>query len=53
LTGVFKAIEKWASQSDSRVRLLIILVWVFFAVLVVTSTLIAALIMLPSDWQLS
>ena len=50
VTGLFKAIERWASQSDERVRLLVVLVWVVFGILVLGTTLVAALVMLPEDW---
>jgi hypothetical protein len=50
--GIFRAIEHWASESDDRVRLLIILVWVGFGVLILLSTLIAGWIMLPPNFKL-
>jgi hypothetical protein len=50
--GIFRAIEHWAAESDDRVRLLIILVWVGFGVLTLLSTLIAGWIMLPADFKL-
>ena len=49
---IFRAIELWASESDDRIRLLIILVWLGFGVFVLLSTLIAAWIMLPPDFRL-
>ena len=52
MMGIFRAIELWASESDDRVRLLVILIWVGFGVLTVLSTLIAGWIMLPHDFKL-
>jgi Na+/H+ antiporter NhaD/arsenite permease-like protein len=49
---IFKAIELWASESDDRVRLLIIFIWVGFGVVALLSTVIAAWIMLPPDFRL-
>ncbi len=49
--GLLKSIEKWASESDERSRLLVILIWAAFGVFVLISTLIAALIMLPAQSQ--
>jgi polyferredoxin len=49
---IFKAIEQWASDSDDRAKLLIILVWAAFGVFVLLSTLIAAWIMSPPDFKL-
>jgi hypothetical protein len=46
---LFKAIEEWASQSDDRVRLLVLLVWLGFGAIVLGATLIAALILIPWD----
>ena len=46
--GIFRSIEHWASESDDRIRLLIILIWVGFGVLTLLSTLIASWIMLPN-----
>ena len=47
---MFKAIENWASQSDERARLLIILIWVAFGAAVVVSVVVMALIMLPDEF---
>ncbi len=52
VTGIFKAIERWASESDDRMRLVIILVWALFGMAVLISTLIAAWIMLPPQYHL-
>jgi hypothetical protein len=49
LTGVFRFIERWASESPERSQLLIVLIWVVFGVLVLVSTGIAAWILLPQD----
>jgi hypothetical protein len=49
---IFKAIEQWASASDDRVRLLIILVWAGFGVFVILAILITAWIMVPFDFKL-
>jgi hypothetical protein len=50
VTDVFKAIENWASQSEDRARLLIILVWLLFGVAVVVSIAIMAAIILPGEF---
>ena len=47
---VLKAIEHWASQSEDRVRLLVILMWVAFGVTVVGATVVAAQIMVPRGY---
>ena len=52
VAGIFRAIERWASESDEHMRLVIILVWVGFAVGVLIATLIAAWIMLPPEFRL-
>jgi hypothetical protein len=52
VTGIFRAIERWASESDDRMRLVIILVWASFGTLVIISTMIAARIMLPPEYHL-
>jgi hypothetical protein len=52
VTGILKAIERWASVSDERMRLVIIVVWASFGMLVLISTLIAAWIMLPPEYHL-
>ena len=46
-SSVFKAIEKWASESPDRSRLLIIAVWAVLGALVVIATGVAALILVP------
>jgi len=51
VTGVLRAIERWASESDERIRLVIILVWTSLGLLVLISTTIAAWIMLPTDYH--
>jgi hypothetical protein len=52
VAGIFKAFERWASESDDRVRLVIILVWASFGMLVLISTLVAAWILLPPEYHL-
>ena len=52
VTGIFKAFERWASESDDRVRLVIILLWASFGMLVLISTLVAAWILLPPEYHL-
>jgi polyferredoxin len=52
MTGILRAIERWASVNDDRMRLIIILVWASFGMLVLISTVIAAWIMLPPEYQL-
>ncbi len=52
MNSIFKSIEQWASESDDRVKLLIILVWAGFGILAILSTLIVAWIMLPPDFKL-
>jgi len=47
---VFKAIENWASQSEERSRLLIILIWLLFGAAVFGSIAIMAIIMLPPEF---
>jgi hypothetical protein len=47
---VFKAIENWASQSEERARLLIILVWLLFGMAVLTAMGIIAVILLPAGF---
>ncbi|MDR3533065.1 MAG: hypothetical protein P4L90_21210 [Rhodopila sp.] len=49
MTRIFKAIEKWASESEDRIRLLIVLVWTALGAVVLISILIAAWIMLPPE----
>ena len=44
---MLKAIENWASQSEDRVRLLLVLVCLAFGVLVVSATVVAALLLVP------
>ena len=50
VNGVFKAIENWASQSDGRVRLLIILMWLAFGAAVLAAIVVMAIIMLPDGF---
>jgi len=49
---ILKGIELWVSASDERVKLLILMVWAGFGVFVLLSTLIAAWIALPPDFEL-
>jgi hypothetical protein len=34
MTGILRAIERWASASDDRMRLIVILVWASFGIFV-------------------
>jgi hypothetical protein len=52
MTGVLRAIERWASANDDRMRLAIVLVWASFGMFVLITTLIAARIMLPPEYHL-
>lgn len=52
MKAILRAIEQWASESEDRVKLLILLVWAGFGVVVLLSTLIVAWIMLPPDFTL-
>jgi hypothetical protein len=52
VTGMLKAIERWASESDERMRLVIVLIWAAFGIVVLISTAIAAWIMLPPEYKL-
>jgi streptomycin 6-kinase len=52
VTGILKAIERWASESDERMRFVLLLVWAGFGMAVLISTLIAAWIMLPPEYGL-
>jgi hypothetical protein len=45
-------IEQWASQSENRFRLLVLLVWTGFGILAVLSTAITGWIMLPQHFDL-
>jgi hypothetical protein len=45
--GVFKAIERWASQSDDRMRFMVISIWIGLGVTVVAFIMILAWIALP------
>jgi hypothetical protein len=49
MTGIFKAIERWASESDDRMRLAIILIWLAMGAIVLGVILVAAWIMLPPE----
>jgi hypothetical protein len=51
MKGVLRTIEQWASESDDRVKLIVVLVWAAFGVFVLLSTLIAAWIMLPAEFR--
>jgi hypothetical protein len=48
---VLNVIEKWAAQSDDRVRLLVIGIWLIFAVVVFGGTFVAAEVFLPPEWR--
>ena len=48
--GVFKAIENWASQSDERARLLVMLIWAAFGLAVAVSTVVLAVLLLPDEF---
>jgi hypothetical protein len=52
MNGILKAIEQWASESDDRVKLVIVLVWAAFGAFVILSILITAWIVLPPDFKL-
>lgn len=52
VTGMLKAIERWASESDERMRLFIVLIWAGFGIVVLISTAIAAWVMLPPEYKL-
>jgi polyferredoxin len=52
MKAILRTIELWVSESDDRVKLLIIFVWAGFGVFVLISTLIAAWIMLPPGFML-
>ena len=47
---MFNAIENWASQSEERARLLVILIWLAFAGAVVVSVVVMAIILLPPEF---
>jgi hypothetical protein len=47
MKGIFRTIEEWASASEDRVMLLLILVWAGFGVFVLLSILTMAWITLP------
>ena len=47
---MFKAIENWASQSEERAKLLVILIWLAFAGAVVVSVVVMAIILLPPEF---
>ena len=49
VTGILKSLERWASESEERSRLVIILIWVGFGLFVIGAILIAAWIMLPAS----
>ena len=51
MTGPLKFIEKWASQNDDRMRLVVICIWLAFAVLVLGGTFVAAELILPPQWR--
>ena len=51
MNRVLNAIEKWAGQSDDRVRLLVIGIWALLAVLVLGGTFVAAELVLPATWR--
>ncbi|HEX2941461.1 MAG TPA: hypothetical protein VHO91_10460 [Rhodopila sp.] len=47
MTGLMQALEKWASESDQRMRLVIILIWVALGLVVVMAVLAVALLTPP------
>jgi hypothetical protein len=52
MKAVLKAIETWASESEDRLKLLILLIWAGFGACVLLATAIAAWIVLPADFTL-
>lgn len=52
-TGIVASIEAWASESDDRVQLLMLLIWVAFGVIALVIIAIIAVFMLPPQtWSL-
>ncbi|HQT78012.1 MAG TPA: hypothetical protein PLD10_13235 [Rhodopila sp.] len=47
MTGLLRALEKWASENDQRMRLVIILIWVALGMIVVVAVLVMALLTMP------
>ena len=53
LKQIVASVETWASVSDERVQLLIILIWVAFSLFAILVTATIALIVLPAEtWSL-
>ncbi|MFL5282045.1 MAG: hypothetical protein ACJ8AW_13925 [Rhodopila sp.] len=53
LKQIVASVETWASVSDERVQLLIILIWVAFGLFAILLTATVALIVLPAEtWSL-
>jgi hypothetical protein len=52
MKAILAIIEQWASESEGRVRLLVLLVWTGFGILAVLSTAIAGWVMLPQHFNL-
>ncbi len=52
-TGIVTSIEAWASQSDERIQLLMLLIWIGFGVLALTIIAVIAVAILPPEtWSL-
>jgi heme/copper-type cytochrome/quinol oxidase subunit 2 len=49
LSNKIKSIETWASESDERVQLLMLLIWIALGVIVLIVVVIVALVMLPPE----
>ncbi len=49
LTETLKSIETWASESDERVQLLMLLIWIALGVIVLIVVVIVAIVMLPPE----
>ena len=47
VTDLLHSLEKWASQSDERTRLVILLVWAGFGVLVIIAVALIAFLTVP------
>jgi hypothetical protein len=47
VSNFLKSIEKWASESDDRARLLVILIWAGFGLLVLIAIAMTTLLTIP------
>jgi hypothetical protein len=52
MKAVLKAIETWGSESEERLKLLMLLIWAGFGACVLLVALIAAWLVLPPDFTL-